>query len=483
MSVKLDKPAKDVDITSPEYDAMLGHLQANILRPHGRNFARHIFLRFTADPAAVKSWIRARAASVTTAKEQLAQIASRRADPGFNGGLVQGFFLSAKGYEFLGFDTDRFASSTFRKGMKNQSKDILEIILDTNNKDPEPSSWEPGFQKEISALITVADAAENTVQEAVEAIRASVAGIAEVLTIEEGTVLRRRNAAGDHEPVEHFGYFDGISNPLFTKQDLDDELPENRNRTAWDPGARMSLVLTDDPFTDEGDAFGSYLVYRKLGQNFLAFSERVKALAAALNTNEDLAGAMVVGRFKDGTPVLKAKIPSPGPEVTNDFNFKEDEDGFKCPFHSHIRKVNPRDTTPLTSLESEKRRRIVRRGIPYGKPMPGIADSTELDSKAEAPRGLLFMCFQQNIEEQFEFIQRTWVDNEHFPTGIPTLGILQKDTGDDPLIGQDRDETQRWPNSWGNKDGGKKSFNFESEIRLKGGEYFFAPSVAFLRSL
>jgi len=483
MTVKIDRPAKDVDITSPEYDGMLDKLQANILRPHGRNFARHIFLRFTAEPAAVKSWIRGRAPSVTTAKEQLAQIARRRVDSDFNGGLVEGFFLSAKGYAFLGFDTEQFASSTFRKGMKNQSKNIKELILDTNNKDPEPSSWEPGFQQEISALITVADAAESDVREAAAAIRASAAGVAEVLVVEEGTVLRRRNAAGDSEPVEHFGYFDGISNPLFTKQDLEDELPENLDRNAWDAGARLSLVLTNDPFTDEGDAFGSYLVYRKLGQNFLAFSERVKALAAALNTNEDLAGAMVVGRFKDGTPVLKSPTPSPGPEVNNDFNFKEDEDGFKCPFHSHIRKVNPRDTTPLTSLDSEKRRRIVRRGIPYGKPMPGIADSTEIDPDGEAARGLLFMCFQQNIEEQFEFIQRTWVDNENFPTSVLSLGILQKDTGDDPLIGQDHDEAQRWPNSWGDKPSGKKSFNFESDISLKGGEYFFAPSVAFLRSL
>jgi Dyp-type peroxidase family len=245
----------------------------------------------------------------------------------------------------------------------------------------------------------------------------------------------------------------------------------------------MSLVLTDDPFTSEADAFGSYLVYRKLGQDVRTFNERVQALAAALNTNEALAGAMVVGRFKDGTPVLKANTPSPGPEVENDFNFEEDQEGFRCPVHSHIRKVNPRGTTPLTALESERRRRIVRRGIPYGKPIPGVADPADTDPNLEAPRGLLFMCFQQNIEEQFEFIQRTWVDNEHFPTGIPTLGVFQKDTGDDPLIGQDRNEAQRWAKSWGNKDGGKKAFNFESAIRLKGGEYFFAPSIPFLRSL
>jgi deferrochelatase/peroxidase EfeB len=115
--------------------------------------------------------------------------------------------------------------------------------------------------------------------------------------------------------------------------------------------------------------------------------------------------------------------------------------------------------------------------------MPGVADPTESDPDPAAPRGLLFMCYQRNVEHHFEFIQRTWVDNEHFPTGLTTLGILQKDTGDDPLIGQDPDVAQRWPKTWGDEDAGKKAFNFESAVTLKGGEYFFAPSIPFLRSL
>ncbi len=490
MPVNLEKPAKDVDITSAEYEAMLVHMQANILRAHGRNFARHLFLRFTGSPAAVKAWIHnSVAAVVTTAKKQHDDMVRRHADRTFDGGLVRGFFLSAKGYEFLGYDSNQFASRTFRKGMKDQTKGflggIVESILDTDNKDPEPTSWETGFQREIHALFTVADATEDAVKKAAEEMRTSLAGIATVLTVEEGIVLRRKNQAtgGDPESVEHFGYFDGISNPLFTMQDLDDELLENQQRKAWDAGARLSLVLVRDPFTEETDAFGSYLVYRKLGQDVVKFNERVRALATSLNTNEALAGAMVVGRFKDGTPVVISDAPSPGAQVDNDFNFNKDFEGDKCPFHSHIRKVNPRGTTPLTSLESERRRRIVRRGIPYGKPMPGVADSTEADPNPAAPRGLLFMCFQQNVEEQFEFIQRTWVDNEHFPSGIPTLGLLQQDTGDDPLIGQDPDEAQRWPKRWGDKSAGKKSFNFESAVTLKGGEYFFAPSIPFLRSI
>jgi Dyp-type peroxidase family len=487
MPINLEKPAKDVDITSAEYGAMLANLQSNILRAHGRNFARHVFLQFTAQPSVVKNGIRDFVEPlVTTAKEQFEQIARRRDDPGFDGGLVRGFFLSSKGYEYLGFDPDRFASEAFRKGMKNRDgriPNILKRIVDTNNKDPKSGTWDAGFQKDIHALITLADSTESAVKEAAESIRASCTGLGNVLTVEEGIVLRRRSATGDDEPIEHFGYFDGISNPLFTKQDLEDERDENKNRKAWNAGAPLSLVVTRDPFTSEEDAFGSYLVYRKLGQDVRAFDERVESLAAALSTSEELAGAMVIGRFKDGTPVVKTHFPSPGPQLNNDFNFEEDKDGLRCPFHAHIRKVNPRGTTPLTSLDSERSRRIVRRGIPYGKPMPGVADHTEVDADPAAPRGLLFMCFQANIEKQFEFIQRTWVDNEHFPTGILTFGIFQKDTGDDPLIGQDRDESQRWPKSWGNRNLGKKSFNFESAITLKGGEYFFAPSIPFLRSL
>jgi len=478
MPVTLKKPADEVDIASAEYGPLLRNLQANILWAHGRNFARHVFVRFTGTPAAVKAWIGATAATVTTASAQLEQIIRRESDDHFDGGLVKGLFISARGYEFLGFDTRRF-EGVFRSGMRSQKANVVEGLKGSRNKDPKPGTWDPGFQREIHLLVTVADADAARADQAADEIRASLAGVGEVLTIEHGTVLRRTNAAGDKEPVEHFGYFDGISNPVFTRRDLAKELPENAQRRAWDPGAPLSLVLTDDPLTNEADAYGSYLVYRKLGQDFALFESRVAALAAALGITRELAGAMVVGRFKDGTPVLRANAPSPGPEVLNDFNFEEDEGGIRCPFHAHIRKANPRGTTPLTSLESERRRRIVRRGIPYGKPMPGVADGAEVNADPKALRGLLFMCFQHDIDDQWEFIQRTWVDNVIFPKGI----LFQQDTGDDPLIGQDADEAQRWPKAWGNGGAGKKAFNFESAVTLKGGEYFFAPSLPFLRSI
>ena len=114
--------------------------------------------------------------------------------------------------------------------------------------------------------------------------------------------------------------------------------------------------------------------------------------------------------------------------------------------------------------------------------MPAICDDTNTDPDPAAARGLLFMCFQANVERQFEFIQRTWCDNPNFPDNVLNLPF-QDDTGDDPLIGQDQNERQRWPKKWGDKDAGRQKFNLESPVTLKGGEYFFAPSMPFLTGL
>jgi len=481
LTIKLDTPAEQVDVNASVFTPMLQNLQANILKPHGRDFARHIFLKFVGTPAEVKHWIKQQVAPlVTSAKQQYEASAKRNSAPAgaFDGGLSVGFYLSARGYAHLGFETSGFASESFRKGMKDQHDGVFSKALDLDNEDPPVERWEPQFRKEIHALVTLADDTLARVEGAALELQQGAASVAQVLGIEEGNVLRR-----DKEPVEHFGYFDGISQPLFTKQDVEANRDRNPNTAAWNPSARLNLVLVDDPLTRAPDAFGSYLVYRKLGQNVPRFVATVTQLAQSLGTNPDLAGAYVVGRFKDGTPVALAEASAPGLSKDNDFNYDKDSAGFRCPAHAHIRKVNPRGTTPITSLTSEKRRRIARRGIPYGLPVSGVADNLPSNDAPDAKRGLLFMCFQANIEDQFEFIQRTWVDNKHFPTSVLTNGLFHKDTGDDPLIGQDRDEAQRWPKKWGDDDRGKKTINFDAAVNLEGGEYLFAPSLPFLASL
>lgn len=490
MPIDLSRPAREVttDAASP-YRPVFDRLQGNILKKHGRNTEYHVFLRFTGPAVQVRSWLRDRlAARLLSASDQFDQTARRHVQPGQDGGAVTLCFLSAEGYRYLGFDPRTLESKIFRRGMKNEEDDAIDDLLSKGNKDPKPARWEAGYQQVIHAMVQLGDDDETRLLNSLSLLRTELVGLADILVAEEGRALRRTVRDGQTlktpEPIEHFGYFDGISQPLFTAADLDDYYEKGqgtRPDAEWNPAASLDLVLVPDPFGGDASCFGSFLVYRKLHQDVGKWEEQVSELAAAVGLGGDLAGAMAVGRFKDGTPV--AEFSQPRQKYRNDFMFKPlDPDGLRCPAHAHIRKVNPRGTTPHTSLAAEKKRRIARRAIPYGRPMPNISDAQHTDSDPHADRGLLFMCFQANIARQFAFIQRTWCDNPNFPGNVLNLPT-GSDTGDDPLIGQDRQESQRWPRKWGDETRGKQRFNFDAAITLKGGEYLFAPSLPFFQRL
>jgi Dyp-type peroxidase family len=450
----------NIDPASPEYRRMLDNLQANILKPHGRQESDHLVLRFTAGAEAARSWIRGFAQrDVTSARKQLDETSGFH-DHGTRGGFVGGFSLSATGYRALGLLSEDFGTSggSFRAGMKHRALSLI-----ARNRDPLPATWEPPYQGEVHALVSLSNDSAETLEAKTREVSEGLRGIAEVLTIERGTVLR--NAKG--EPIEHFGYVDARSQPLFLKGDLDVE--REAGVDMWDPSAPLGLLLVDDPFTNGEDSFGSYLVFRKLQQDVAGFNTEVIELAATLAIDESLAGALVVGRFKDGTPVTQRPWDGLGP--VNNFEYlKQDRVGNRCPFHAHIRKANQRGSNPLLSDEEERSRRIVRRGIPYGVRPPS------------QEQGLLFMCFQSDIARQFEFIQRSWSDSPNFPEFLLLSGL---NTGDDALIGQHPRAAQKWPREWGRGGRflGRRTFNFGGHIHLRGGEYFFAPSLTFLKNL
>ncbi|OYU42180.1 MAG: hypothetical protein CFE44_25485 [Burkholderiales bacterium PBB4] len=120
---------------------------------------------------------------------------------------------------------------------------------------------------------------------------------------------------------------------------------------------------------------------------------------------------------------------------------------------------------------------MARRGIPYGERADDPNDGA-IDNKPEGGVGLLFMAYQSSIEGQFEFTQQSWANNPgfHFQATPQPVGI-------DPVIGQpDNASAQRYPLEHGV---GPLSapFNFSSFVRMKGGEYFFAPSRSFFQRL
>jgi Dyp-type peroxidase family len=446
MAVDLD--SSEIDPADTKYASMLQNLQGNILKSHGRNYAFLVFLKFKlGQEAAAAQFIRSFAGQVTSAKDQL------KAGPAYeqqrtNGPLFANFFLSGAGYRYFGFPKGRM-DERFEEGMSAWA-----AYLEDN-----PEEWEEVYQKTIDAMILLADDDLARLRAKEKEVVLAAKGVAHVLRRQPGITLRR-NDKPDEEAIEHFGFVDGVSQPLFLKKDIAKAKLAGIDK--HDPSAPLKLVLVPDPDAQAPDSFGSYLVLRKLAQNVGAFNGKKRNLVRALGlqgADKERAGAMIMGRFKDGTPLTSADreaghtLANPPP---NNFNYENDRDAMKCPFQAHVRKMNSR-LDAQRAVEDERSHRIARRGITYGE-------------KGAKNVGLLFMCFQSDIEQQFEWLQRMVAnDRNYFDTG----------TGLDPLIGQGPSAAQKWPLRWGQPN--TASVDIHALVKVKGGEYFFAPSIGFLK--
>jgi Dyp-type peroxidase family len=71
----------------------------------------------------------------------------------------------------------------------------------------------------------------------------------------------------------------------------------------------------------------------------------------------------------------------------------------ECPVWSHVRKSNPRQADGAAKIL------IFRRGYLF----------TEGGSSGVFHSGLLFICFQRNIEKRFEYIKKNFLNNKNFP--------------------------------------------------------------------
>lgn len=437
--------------------ALLADLQGNIVAHHGASRSVQLLISFGHPSSAneaqqirarAKAWIASvRARDLLTSALTLSD---RRGDP--NQKVFRMLLLSAAGYVLLG--ASRPAEGAFRDGMQARARRL---------NDPQLAQWEPAYQldpNDLHAFVLIAHddpAVLATEQQQLTAEIEAIGG--SILVAEHGAALKDNHG----EDIEHFGYRDGVSQPKFfaTPSTWDAE----KDKPFKKPVA-LRHVLVEDRHAP--GTYGSYFVYRKLEQDVAGWNKAVVRVAAELNLNPELVGAMAVGRFKDGTPVTTHPTPK-GPDAdTNDFTFDADTSGTRCPFHAHIRKTNPRGSLGVlvNLFLPEEARRIARRGIPYGTP-----------GQADGEVGLLFMCFQADITDQFEFMQASWSNDPTFPP-------LRR-SGVDPVIGQvDGAHRERhwpsWPSDWNAPHGDRQEVAFGEHVRLRGGEYFYAPSLAAL---
>lgn len=459
-----DLDATRINPDDPVFRVMLENLQGNILKGHGRDHTVHIFFRLDDDADAVREGLKAVVANVTSAAEQHEQT-TRFKRFGIPGGLFANFFLSASGYQALGVDPSVFDDPHFTTGMKAGRAALA---------DPSVETWEEGYRgSRIDAMLLLADDdGAFLLRRAGDVIR-EIERFAAVIAVERGVALRNDEGEG----IEHFGYADGRSQPIFYASDLASEGTTN----IWDPAEPLRLALVSDPLSGDEDTFGSYFVFRKLEQDVRRFTIREHELADELGLqgpDRERAGAMAVGRFRDGTPLVLSQTDGFIPAKENDFDYSNDAEALKCPFHAHIRKTNPRgDTTREfgVPIDEERKHRVVRRGITYGDRNRHPNAFQALDDLPVGGVGLLFMCFQSSLSEQFVFMQQSWANSE---------GFVRPDTGIDPIIGQGEDPAaQQWLPSYGTTDPPAVSTRFSDFVTMKGGEFFFAPSMPFLKRL
>jgi Dyp-type peroxidase family len=481
--IDLDKPLKWTGANADE-EKLLQSLQGNILKGHGRPFTANIFFKFDkAKPIESRRVLRELANyHLTNAHRQLLDT-KRYKETKQGGGPFSHLALSFKGYEALGLSNSAPNDNDFKLGMGAPAS--ISALTD-----PPLNQWEQPFQQEIHGVLLAADETESKTEQ----LSGSFIELLEdagctIIHVQHGKALFN----GSGEGIEHFGYVDGRSQPLMLVEDIEKE-SKNAGISRWDPSFPLKTALVKDPGTPDEFSFGSFFIFRKLEQQVRAFKTREQEIADILNLTGDdreLAGGMIVGRFEDGTPVTLSK-EARGEVPPNDFNYEGDA-GSRCPFHGHIRKANPRGSGGAEDPKDERKHLMARRGIPFEDVkrtvhpagLPEAKDLNEFNTKV-APLlpvdgvGLLFMAYNHTIADQFKFTQKNWANNAGFPfqPGGPH--------GIDPVIGQgiNNPGEQKLPKEWDNPaQGTNNTCSFAGFVKMKGGEYFFSPSLTFLKTL
>ena len=156
--------------------------------------------------------------------------------------------------------------------------------------------------------------------------------------------------------VEHFGFIENMTNPVLKKSEAG---------TRFSNQVHLGEVLCGYPnradhagaYSDGPDYIrsllrdGSFLALRKLRQDVEALEDALTAAQASAPAEQTLTReellANMMGRWpgdhpKAGQPLAEVLGPDP---LSNDFHFENDLQGKQCPFHAHIRRVNPRTRT------------------------------------------------------------------------------------------------------------------------------------------
>ena len=420
-------------------------IQGLVLRGYRMPAAAFLFYRFHSVHGA-RSWLAGMIDPVTTAAEWDAK-------PAWCANVA----LAYPALEVLGLPAESLASfpEDFRQGMAARAADAIGDVGEDL-----PKHWErspPFASREVHAMLSIWAGDCQELDKQVEVL----GGLAATRDVEPVGSQYAAAFDGDKVDTEHFGFRDGISQPVLVGSGLEVDAAAQRTRVA--PGEFLlghsdELGNTPMPWPEALGRNGTYAVYRKLHQDVHAFRRFLRERG-----DEDLLAAKLMGRWRSGAPLALA-VASDDPDLAadpqrnNGFDYTDDPLGYKCPRGAHIRRAHARDGS-VTS----RRRLLIRRGLPYGPP------ATEGAPEENTDRGLVGVFLNASIERQYEFVQRQWLNWPRFD------GL---DNDPDPITGPGGADF-----TWQRRPFPRKYTALPRFVTVRGGEYFFMPSITAMHFL
>jgi Dyp-type peroxidase family len=505
------------------------NIQGNIFGGFNKDYQTMLFLKFK-DLVKGRKWIGHIAGDISSSEEVLAfnqlfkLLKARHGKEGIVNVTWTNLAFSYSGLETINAKGLAEFPLAFRQGMAARA----EIIGDIGHS--APANWIHSLgTKDVHAILIVASDLESELCKQVdEYIKDPV--FTESITLLHRQEGRARLDVPGEAGHEHFGFKDGVSQPGIRGLTPPNESNPNQGQPGQDllhPGEFVLGYPTQIPTPKEtvnGSApgpnpipgsnsesgpfwttDGSYLVFRRLQQDVPKFNESVEQLALENQLSPALMGAKLVGRYKSGAPLEKTEDMPDVPDTPfkpsdtdpsktdpsliqneriNLFEYGGDLKGEIVPRAAHIRKAYPRDQiggAGSTSESETQTHRLLRRGIQFGKSFDPSHPSGDTGD-----RGLLFLAYQTDIERQFEFVQRFWVNDPNFPCPsgkddqdtVCKKGATTAD-GEDPIIAQSPAGSFNLPSPGCPM----HSISVRHFVTTTGGEYFFQPSIKALYQL
>ena len=169
---------------------------------------------------------------------------------------------------------------------------------------------------------------------------------------------------------------------------------------------------------------GSFAVFKKVETDVVGFEDFLQSNKDEIDP--ELLAAKMCGRWRNGVPLaVSPDTDSPpggiSPEQFERFRVRrtptvrETRKGSAVPSaHTYAESIHEAQPVAGQGIPggSNNSHRLIRRGLPYGptydptKPYDGVE------------RGILFHFINSNIENQYEFVMRRWVNDSEFAGGV-----------------------------------------------------------------